>query len=540
MSEILLEKYLASQFKFGFELEAFLNDGWSDYGSTDYDGEDEENIRDYLNELISNEFGLPYKEIEIKGDGSLNPSDDEDYPFEWATPTMTFNPQNLKKCITGLNRLINYRGIYTNETCGFHVHLSFPDMSDTDIIWIISQLAIDDEMFDKLITFKGIDFMDEDYADSNFMDEIKESILSNNFKWLSSYFTTEKYRAFHIHQQGTLEWRGPRNFLNKRELQTIKDFFKLLHEFVLWISKATVAKSINGINKETYFKLVFGEKYNMGDTIIKDFSTKRSKEAKEKITSIVKNDKYMTLVNLLQKYNKNRTPEFKKLIDTFLDLLTSYTFYNSDTFLAKTIEELYRQKDEDCLGIILGKIGQHHQMRDILLECEYNTYEYLFKMMYSVIPEQMVILLKNSMAVYYNSKQEYYQKMVKFLSNNKNLLGMDDWKFIFSDYKILCKYSQLIDNAEMIDEDLLRQNISNLLETSANSERYLDNRELVQSQDFKWIMTNNVIGVAKNHVVLFSVIESVLKDIINRLRDNKLENNMKNEANLLLQRLYNN
>ena len=54
MSEILLEKYLASQFKFGFELEAFLNDGWSDYGSSDYNDEDEENIRDYLNEFQMN------------------------------------------------------------------------------------------------------------------------------------------------------------------------------------------------------------------------------------------------------------------------------------------------------------------------------------------------------------------------------------------------------------------------------------------------------------------------------------------------------
>jgi hypothetical protein len=41
-------------------------------------------------------------------------------------------------------------------------------------------------------------------------------------------------------------------------------------------------------------------------------------------------------------------------------------------------------------------------------------------------------------------------------------------------------------------------------------------------------------------MVLFSVVESVLKDIINRLRDNELEKNMKNEANLLLQKLYNN
>ena len=539
MSEILLEKYLASQFKFGFELEAFLNDGWSDYGSTDYDDEDEENIRDYLNELISDEFGLPYKEIEIKGDGSLRPSDDEDYPFEWATPTMTFTPQNLKRCIRGLNRLINNRGIYTNDSCGFHVHLSFPDMSDTDIIWIISQLAVDQEFLSRLTYFKGIEFLDEEYANIDFIENIGDYIKSGMYSYVARYFTTEKYRAFHIHSQGTLEWRGPRNFLNKRELQTIKDFFKLLHDFVTWISKATVAKSINGVSKENYFKLVFGENHNMGDTIIKNFSTKKSKEAQEKINFVVKNDKYMTLVNLLQKYNKNRTPKFEKLINTFLDLLTNYTFYNSDMFLAKTIDELYRQKDEDCLGIVLGKIGRTYQMKTVLLNCEYETYEYLFKLMYSVMPEEMLQFMKQSMASYYSQK-EYYNKMVKFLENNKDIFSIDEWQSVFANYKILCKYSQLIDKAEMINEDSLRYNISKVLEDSVNSERYMDNRDLYQSYDVNWIMTNNVIGVAKNHMVLFSVVESVLKDIINRLRDNELEKNMKNEANLLLQKLYNN
>ena len=35
----------------------------------------------------------------------------------------------------------------------------------------------------------------------------------------------EKMRLLRNHPQGTIEWRGPRNFLNKQNVNDIKTFF---------------------------------------------------------------------------------------------------------------------------------------------------------------------------------------------------------------------------------------------------------------------------------------------------------------------------
>ena len=533
MTEILLEKYLASQFKFGFELEAFLKDGYTD---VDYDADNY--VEGVVTEIIASDFNFKEDEIEIKGDGSLSPDENDDYAFEWATPIMTFTPANLSRCINGLDTVLNSEGIYTNDTCGFHIHLSFPNMSDEDIIWVLSQLAVDNEFLSRLTYFKGIEFLDEEYANIDFIEDIGDYIKSGMYSYIARYFTTEKYRAFHIHSQGTLEWRGPRNFLNRKDVTMIKDFFKLLYDFVMWISKATIAKSINGVSKENYFKLVFGESHKMGDTIITDFATKRSKKIKNKISGIIRNNNYQTLIRLIKKYQTNKDENINKIIDTYIGLLMGYHFHNSDEFLAKILDDLYNQKDEESLGFLLNKLYGKHQTKNIILQTEYSTYEYLMTILLQVKHEETVLNLKQTMASYY-SDAKFFNKMMKFLSTHKNLFNTVDWHNIFNNNKILIKYNKLIDNPNMIDSNGLRRYMSSIISRSIERETYLDNRELYQSKDLDWVMINCLIKETKNNIVLFSIVEDVLKSIENIDIDTEYYKLIKNEATLLLQKMYN-
>ena len=193
MTQILLEKYLASQFKFGFELEAMVEDALIDFSDDYHDEVDYDSLNEAIKEEISTAFNFSEDEIEIKYDGSLEPSNRFDYAFEWATPTMQFTPENLKRSIHGLDYLMNHN-FYTNESCGFHVHLSFPNITDQDVIWIISKLSIDKPMFKKITNFEGLNFFNEEYAEKGVFEKIGKLINEEKYSELAQYFSTKKYR----------------------------------------------------------------------------------------------------------------------------------------------------------------------------------------------------------------------------------------------------------------------------------------------------------------------------------------------------------
>ena len=186
---ILLEDYLASEFKFGFELEAFYSNGYmpseDDYDEGDVyfidDRRDDDKIRDELKSILAKAFKFSEDEVSIKSDSSLVGDDTYDYPFEWATPVMKFTPAQIKNCLNGLDIIFKNKKIYTNKSCGFHIHFSFPDISDKEVIWVVSQLAMDTKMRNRLEKFKGIDFFDDEYADRSFLTDINEYIKNKNF-----------------------------------------------------------------------------------------------------------------------------------------------------------------------------------------------------------------------------------------------------------------------------------------------------------------------------------------------------------------------
>lgn len=74
--------------------------------------------------------------------------------------------------------------------------------------------------------------------------------MNDNFQAIANELSEVKMRLIRNHPQGTLEWRGPRNFLNKPDIEVIKRFFMKLYKFAKWISDTLDKKEINGYDKK--------------------------------------------------------------------------------------------------------------------------------------------------------------------------------------------------------------------------------------------------------------------------------------------------
>ena len=81
--------------------------------------------------------------------------------YEWGSPILNFTPANLQKMILFLQKGIKEEAIYTNETCGFHIHIGFPDPNKRaeDIFWILCNLVTKNKsnMLNEILEFKGYD-----------------------------------------------------------------------------------------------------------------------------------------------------------------------------------------------------------------------------------------------------------------------------------------------------------------------------------------------------------------------------------------------
>jgi len=245
LQQFLNEKYLHSEYKFGFEFEGIYPFVTS-FKEIHKDLTHIDNI---------------WRSGKVVEDTSIKNFDaDEQTSFEYTSPILSFTPQNIQKTITFLDRSLTILGVETNNTCGFHVHLSFPHINSIDSFWILCNLAMNKQMLNKIMTLNTYidkyNFFDEDHANVNFLSRIKTSIEQKNLEQLSYEYTASKYRAFRLHPQGTIEWRGPRNFLNDGDVKIIKQFFLLLWEVIGFISNVLVNKQLNRISKKELYDVL--------------------------------------------------------------------------------------------------------------------------------------------------------------------------------------------------------------------------------------------------------------------------------------------
>lgn len=308
MTEILEEKLLASEFTFGFELEAKVNiwklpiskdksydnfvqllldrgvisnlDEVKDcetYGELynylrdcyDAAGYSEEDYEDDMDEIIKFEkivdvatnqfdFGSYFEKDKnyvvspskgIAYDGSLGIGG-----FEYRTPVLKFTPDAIVECIKFLKNI--KKRFIVDDKCGFHTHIAFNGIKSDDAMWIMLKLAMDYDEKNEItelavytdpasLEFEPISYSNSRYARTDYLEDIAEALNSSNFNKLSELLNNEKYRALRIHPQGTLEWRAPRGFLDEDNSDDyIKSFFLQLYQFINWMKKVLDEKTI--------------------------------------------------------------------------------------------------------------------------------------------------------------------------------------------------------------------------------------------------------------------------------------------------------
>lgn len=334
MKQNLTEKLLASEFTFGFELEAKVNpyevridkksDMWDEFMSfcdsnnaaLDYnqlktvgdlvdglrdleeDGlVDDDQFNDWIDgiftfddtkEAVVKQFNFKnyfnngkYVVAPSKGivyDGSLGVGG-----FEWRSPVLKLTPDCIIECIGFLQDF--KKVFYVDSECGFHTHIAFNGITPDDAMWLELKLAMDEDERNEVTElvlytdptadeYEPIDYSNR-YASSEYLEKLSFALYDKNYEKVASYLTNEKYRALRIHPQGTLEWRAPRGFLDE-DVSTnyIKSFFLQLHQFVRWMIKALDEKTIEGCDLDRDNLLEMIKSYANKENLFKDRATK--------------------------------------------------------------------------------------------------------------------------------------------------------------------------------------------------------------------------------------------------------------------------
>lgn len=234
MTQILDEGLLRSDFTFGFELEAFVDDESELMNEIRESDDDYDYITERIDSVLKSNGMTPVENSSrTHRDGSLE--DPSGLPFEYSSNVYQVTPKNIEGLINGLQQLL-VEGIFTNESCGFHHHLRFNGITERDVVWIYCNMSMDPD-FDDFKEFQTerngrISLFNDNYASYEEMNNISSAIEKDDFEEVARNLTTGKYRAFRIHPQGTLEWRGPRDFLETRDFNDIKNFYITLLKLI--------------------------------------------------------------------------------------------------------------------------------------------------------------------------------------------------------------------------------------------------------------------------------------------------------------------
>jgi hypothetical protein len=237
----LKSKALMSSITFGFELEALAN----------YNLE----FADIVENLNSCFDRLSF---ELGMDSSIKPMRVYTKTFEAQFGVFPFTPIYLNKTLKGLQDL-NSHGFQTNKSCGFHIHIKFPFMTKEASAWILLATLDDKEFQKKLLTFEKYKFFNTNHANkSQFSALMFKALKNKDYTTLQCLMTSAKEVVLRLHPQGTVEWRGPRNFLNEGNPDTIKKFILLLYDIVSFWNKALDLDTLpnTGFTKEDFKNLI--------------------------------------------------------------------------------------------------------------------------------------------------------------------------------------------------------------------------------------------------------------------------------------------
>lgn len=214
--------------------------------------------------------GEGYRECPKCGGNGNEYIDSDDVSYEWKSPIFNFNMENIQHVIKFLYSCLEQGYLRTNDSCGFHVHIGLPDklLLNENRLWVLIKLALKDngEFIKKFFIYKtgnyDIHFTDSRYADTNIVENIKRYAkvvenIEDIYNLIKTAYKGDKFVVFGQHPQGTLEWRGPRGFLDEGEIKIIKGFFlNMLYPLVKFFSDAMEETSLV-INNVTISKKDF-------------------------------------------------------------------------------------------------------------------------------------------------------------------------------------------------------------------------------------------------------------------------------------------
>lgn len=295
---ILLERLLTNKFTFGFELEGFcrqekiqdfeeelknifgIDGNFHDDCSLEISPNEDEIQRN--NGLTEHEVIVCYAKGEtFIGDEDLQKEYDDGpldattlienkglepvfvKSFEYSSPVLDFTPSNIKKIWEFMKKHLGVnKTFFTNNSCGFHHHISFEGITGEDAAWILSQIAVDKNAIDLLDHLEdekneyGINkyIFSGDYSQDEYLSELKSAIEKFDFDKILTYLNTDKFSLLNNHRNKTLEWRGPREFLNTTSIDLVKKFYQQLWKVIRLFSQKLDLKEINGMSKENYMK----------------------------------------------------------------------------------------------------------------------------------------------------------------------------------------------------------------------------------------------------------------------------------------------
>lgn len=255
----LQEKLKISDFTFGFEMEAVLNDtGEETDTSAKMVKVDKEVTLMRIKKLepllgLVARFGGSYMR-----DGSIKAFSPKHTPFEYVSGVNKFTDQNLLAFTKSMMEM-KKKGVYTNSSCGFHIHFGFPDTTRKQLLWIKTVYLYDQIAQDNFEYFQStqgaIPFWSQKYANPGNKKVLKAQLTeliklyrkdpyspafqTRIHRFFSQSYFTGKYTVLGIHEKyRTLEWRGPRGFLETGQVRDIILFVRTLRKFVKWLSSA--------------------------------------------------------------------------------------------------------------------------------------------------------------------------------------------------------------------------------------------------------------------------------------------------------------
>lgn len=250
------EAVTSQGFKFGFELECIGPNGFH----------------------IST-MNLPVELNQDSDDSIVVDSENENTTergYEFISNPLVLNPKNIiaaKQTILDMLKA----GFRTNGTCGLHIHYSFDRMTFGDICWFLLGLSLNGDLKTQFSNFYDIEFFNETYADLKFLDEIPNAIASGDEDRIAKLFSTYKFRLLRIHPQGTIEWRGPRDFMNSGEMKSVGDFFLRLYKCADIIHKlsSTDTFQVGGksLQKNQFIKMLSGTDAGNTESFLKKGNT---------------------------------------------------------------------------------------------------------------------------------------------------------------------------------------------------------------------------------------------------------------------------